>query len=134
LFYGRGAGSLPTASAVVGDVVTVGRALLSGERPTNGGHVEGKGIRPFEDTVVQYYVLLDVADQPGVLAQVAGTFGGNDVSIKSVWQEGEGDHAQLLLITHAARERNLQATLHGLRELDAVRDVASVMRVEGGEV
>jgi homoserine dehydrogenase len=134
MFYGRGAGSLPTASAVVGDIVTVARALLSGERTANGGHVEGKRLRPFEETVVQYYVLLDVADQPGVLAQVAGTFGVNDVSIKSVWQEGEGDHAQLLLITHAARERNLQATLHGLRELDVVRDVASVMRVEGGEV
>jgi homoserine dehydrogenase len=134
MFYGRGAGSLPTASAVVGDIVTVARALLSGERPTGGGHVEGKRIRAFEETVVQYYVLLDVADEPGVLARVAGTFGTNDVSIKSVWQEGEGDHAQLLLITHAARERNLQATLHGLRDLPVVRAVASVMRVEGGEV
>jgi homoserine dehydrogenase len=84
--------------------------------------------------VVQYYVLLDVADEPGVLARVAAAIGDNRVSIKSVWQEGEGDHAQLLLITHAARERNLQETLHGLRELDVVRDIASVMRVEGGEV
>ncbi len=132
MFYGRGAGSLPTASAVVGDIVTVARAIRSGERPANGSH-HSRRIRPFEDTVVQYYVLLDVADQPGVLARVAGTFGAHDVSIKSVWQEGVGDHAQLLLITHAARERNLQATLHGLRELEAVRDVASVMRVEGGE-
>ena len=78
-------------------------------------------------------MLLDVADEPGVLAAVAATFGDHEVSIKSVWQEGSGDHAQLLLITHAARERDVQATLHDLRSLPAVRDVASVMRVEGGE-
>jgi homoserine dehydrogenase len=90
-------------------------------------------IRPFEDTTVQYYVLLDVADEAGVLAAVASTFGAHDVSIKSVWQDGSGDSAQLLLITHAARERNVQATLHDLRELGSVRNVASVMRVEGGE-
>jgi homoserine dehydrogenase len=133
MFYGRGAGSLPTASAVVGDIVTVARALLSGERPANG--IAGvRPIRPFDELIVQYYVLLDVADQPGVLAGVASAFGNHQVSIKSVWQEGSGDSAQLLLITHAARERNLQATLHDLRLLPAVRSVASVMRVEGGEV
>ncbi|HUH06624.1 MAG TPA: homoserine dehydrogenase [Egibacteraceae bacterium] len=134
MFYGRGAGSLPSASAVMGDLVTVARALLSGERPVNGLHREVKALRPFEETVVQYYVLLDVADQPGVLASVAASFGANEVSIKSVWQEGSGDSAQLLLITHAARERDVQATLHTLRELPAMRAVASVMRVEGGEV
>jgi homoserine dehydrogenase len=133
MFYGRGAGSLPTASAVLGDIVTVARALLSGERPTSGDAVPAGRIRPFEDTTVQYYVLLDVADEAGVLAAVASTFGAHDVSIKSVWQDGSGDSAQLLLITHAARERNVQATLHDLRELGSVRNVASVMRVEGGE-
>src|SRR5680860_539275 len=133
MFYGRGAGSLPTASAVVGDVVTVARALLAGERPAVGKPPAAKPISPFSDTVVQYYVLLDVADEPGVLAAVAGAFGQAAVSIKSVWQEGVGDHAQLLLITHAARERDLQAALHTLRKLATVRAVASVMRVEGGE-
>ncbi|MGI8574236.1 MAG: homoserine dehydrogenase [Egibacteraceae bacterium] len=134
MFYGRGAGSQPTASAVVGDIVSVARGLLAGERPRSSASAAVKGVRPFDQVTVQYYVLLDVADQPGVLAAVAASFGAQDVSIKSVWQEGEGETAQLLLITHAARERNLQATLHALRELDAVRDVASVMRVEGGEV
>ena len=133
MFYGRGAGSMPTASAVVGDIVTVARALRAGERPRNGQAAVRKPIQPFDDVVVQYYVLLDVADQAGVLAAVARTFGDHDVSIKSVWQEGTGDHAQLLLITHAAREGALQATLSGLRGLPVVRDVASVMRVEGGE-
>ncbi len=134
MFYGRGAGSLPTASAVVGDIVTVARALLSGERPTGGREERPPVLKPFDETVVQYYVLLDVADQPGVLAEVADSFGRNGVSIRSVWQEGEGETAQLVLITHAARERDVQSTLHDLRALAAVRDVASVMRVEGGEV
>jgi homoserine dehydrogenase len=134
MFYGRGAGSMPTASAVVGDIVTVARALLAGERPLPS-HAPTAGVmRPFDETVVQYSVLLDVADEPGVLAAVAATFGAHDVSIKSVWQEGAQDTAQLLLITHAARERDVQATLGELRALACVRDVASVMRVEGGEV
>jgi homoserine dehydrogenase len=134
MFYGRGAGSLPTASAVVGDVVDVARGLRSGERPPDHGYLGDKPIRPVDELIVQYYVLLDVEDAPGVLAAVASAFGENAVSIKSVWQEGSGDTAQLLLITHAARERDVQATLHALRGLDTVRDVASVMRVEGGEV
>jgi homoserine dehydrogenase len=133
MFYGRGAGSLPTASAVVGDVVDVARGLLSEERPPEHGYLVNKPLRPFDELTVQYYVLLDVVDAPGVLASVAGAFGDNDVSIKSVWQEGTGERAQLLLITHAAKERNVQGTLHALRELPVVRDVASVMRVEGSE-
>ncbi|MPZ73458.1 MAG: homoserine dehydrogenase [Nitriliruptorales bacterium] len=133
MFYGRGAGSLPTASAVVGDVVDVARGVLSGERPVNSLRRHGKTVRPMEDLTVQFYVLLDVADEAGVLAGVASTFGDHDVSIKSVWQEGHGDSAQLLLITHAARDGDLQRTLQDLRRLSSVRDVASVMRVEGGE-
>jgi homoserine dehydrogenase len=133
MFYGRGAGSLPTASAVVGDIVSVARGVLSGERPVNGLTHTAKAVRPIEDVTVQYYVLLDVADLPGVLAAVASTFGDHAVSIKSVWQEGQGDSAQLLLITHAAREGDMRNTLAELRGLAEVRDVASVMRVEGGE-
>lgn len=134
MFYGRGAGSLPTASAVVGDVVTVARALLAGERPPLAAPVPLKPVRSFDVTTVQSYVLLDVADEPGVLAGVASAFGANGVSIKSVWQEGEGDTAQLLLITHAALEGDVRATTLALRELPTVRDIASVMRVEGSEV
>ena len=134
MFYGRGAGSLPTASAVMGDIVTAARALLSGERQELGARLTDKPLRPFADTTVQFYVLLDVADEPGVLANVAQAFGDHHVSIKSVWQEGVEDTAQLLLITHAAREADVQATLEALRALPSVRDVASVMRVEGSEV
>ena len=133
MFYGRGAGSLPTASAVVGDVVTVARTLVASEQVRNRSLHATKPLSAFAEVVVQYYVLLDVADEPGVLAAVAHAFGDHNVSIKSVWQEGAGDRAQLLLITHAAREQDVQASLAELRQLGSVRDVASVMRVEGGE-
>lgn len=134
MFYGRGAGSLPTASAVMGDVVTVARALRAGERPPVAVPVPSRPVRPFESVQVQSYVLLDVADEPGVLAAVASAFGANGVSIRTVWQEGQDDTAQLLLITHAAREGDVSRTLGVLRDLPAVRDVASVLRVEGAEV
>jgi homoserine dehydrogenase len=133
MFYGRGAGSLPTASAVVGDLVTVARALLSGERPMYGPPAGTRPIRGMDEITVQYYILLDVADEPGVLAEIASAFGAHMVSIKSVWQEGAGESAQLVLITHAAKEAGVQATLHDLRQLAVVRRVASAMRVEGGE-
>jgi homoserine dehydrogenase len=78
-------------------------------------------------------VLLDVADRPGVLAKVAGAFGAHRVSIKSVWQEGTGKEALLVLITHRANEDALQRTVQDLRELDVVAEVRSVMRVAGVE-
>jgi homoserine dehydrogenase len=134
MFYGRGAGALPSASAVVGDVVTVARALLAGERLPAAAPPSRRTLRPFSAVGVQCYVLLDVADEPGVLAAVAAAFGEHRVSIRSVWQEGEGDTAQLLLITHAAVEGDVQRTLDALRALPAVRAVASVLRGEGSEL
>ncbi len=134
MFYGRGAGAMPSASAVVGDVVTVARALLAGERLPAAAPPSRRTLRPFSAVGVQCYVLLDVADEPGVLAAVAAAFGEHRVSIRSVWQEGEGDTAQLLLITHAALEGDVQRTLDALRALPAVRAVASVLRVEGSEL
>ncbi|MCA1832032.1 MAG: homoserine dehydrogenase [Actinomycetota bacterium] len=133
MFYGRGAGGPPTATSVVGDIVDVARNKLSGGRGVSDTCYENKPIRTMEGMVAQYYMLLSVADRPGVLAAVAGAFGENNVSIQNVWQEGLGDQAQLVLITHRAQEKNMQATLAALRELDAVTKVASVMRVEGGE-
>ncbi|HEY5859849.1 MAG TPA: ACT domain-containing protein, partial [Actinomycetota bacterium] len=76
---------------------------------------------------------LDVADRPGVLAEIAGDFGHNGVSIERVWQEGSGDEATLVFITHRAQEGALQKTLQELRESTAVRAVSSVLRVEGEE-
>jgi homoserine dehydrogenase len=133
MFYGRGAGGPPTGTSVVGDIVDVARNKLSGARGVSCTCYASKRIRTMEGMVSQYYLLLSVADRPGVLAAVAGAFGENNVSIQNVWQEGLGDQAQLVLITHRAQEKNMQATLTALRNLDAVTKVASVMRVEGGE-
>jgi homoserine dehydrogenase len=130
MFYGRGAGSLPTGSAVVGDVIDVARNLLQTARgPRESGH-RSKRLRPIEELQTQYYVLLDVEDTTGVLAAVAMAFGAHDVSIAQVWQEGAGDHAQLVLITHRAQESALRATVAHLEETEGVRAVANVLRVE----
>ena len=130
MFYGRGAGALPTGSAVVGDLIDVARNLLQTVRgPVESGH-RAKPIRPIEELSTQYYVLLDVDDTAGVLAAVATTFGRNDVSIAQVWQEGAGDHAQLVLITHRATEAALRTCVTDLESTEGVRNVASVLRVE----
>ncbi len=81
----------------------------------------------------QYYVALRVEDRPGVLAEIASVFGANHVSIKSVWQEGAGTDAQLVFVTHRAREDAFQRSVEGLRGLGAVEEVRSVLRVEGEE-
>jgi len=130
MFYGRGAGAEPTGSAVVGDIIDVSRNLLQTARGAFESHHRAKPIRPIQDLTTQYYVLLDVTDRSGALAAVATTFGDHDVSIAQVWQEGAGDTAQLVLITHRAREGDLQATVDALKALPDVRSVASVLRVE----
>lgn len=133
MFYGRGAGGDPTGSAVVGDVVTAARRLRSGGRAFAVTAVGEKPIRPIDDMTTQYYVLLQVADQAGVLASIAGAFGEHGISIGSVWQEGYGDQAQLVMVTHRAQEAALQATVRDLEGLDAVRRIVSVLRVVGEE-
>jgi homoserine dehydrogenase len=132
MFYGRGAGGGPTASAVLGDVVAVARNLVSGSRGTGESAYAALPVVPMGDNLTRYHVALDVADKPGVLAQVAGEFAAQDVSIRTVRQEGSGGDAQLVLVTHVARDADLAKTVESLRRLDAVRAVASVMRVEGG--
>jgi len=134
MFYGKGAGSLPAASAVVGDIISIARNMLS------GGHMVGctcfydKPIKDMADVVCRYFMIFDVPDRPGVLARIAGVFGDNGVSIKSVIQHGMGDEARIVLITHAVREESLRATVRGLEELEAVNRIVSVIRVEDPEV
>jgi homoserine dehydrogenase len=134
MFYGRGAGGAPTASAVLGDLVAVARNRLSGSRGAGESSYADLRIRPMGDTMTRYHVSLDVADKAGVLAGVAQAFAAHDVSIQTVRQEGHGDDATLVLVTHEASDAGLAATVDDLRDLDAVRAVASVMRVEGGGV
>ena len=132
MFYGPGAGGAPTASAVLGDVVTVARNRVSdvcgpGESTHADLEVLGMG-----RARTRYHVSIDVDDRPGVLAQVASKFAELEVSIRTVRQEGSGDDAQLVIVTHEADDAALAATVASLRGLDMVRDVSSVMRVEGG--
>ncbi len=131
MFYGRGAGGTPTASAVLGDLVTVARNRLSGRHGPRESAYANLAVLPMGRTVTRYHVSLDVADKAGVLAVVASAFASQDVSISSVRQEGRGDDASLVLVTHTATDAALAATVDQLRDLDVVRAVASVMRVEG---
>ncbi len=130
MFYGRGAGGFPTASAVLGDVIDAAQNLRRGVHASMGV-LSRPRLRPIDDLQSAYYLSLDVVDRPGVLAAVATIFGDNNVSIRSMEQIGLADEARLIFITHDANERAFQLTLHGLRELDSVRRVGSVMRVIG---
>jgi homoserine dehydrogenase len=115
---------------VLGDLIDAAVNLRRGSHATVGALARAR-IRPIDDVVSAYYLNLDVADQPGVLAQVAGVFGDHGVSIRSMEQEGLGGEARLIFITHEAVERDVQATLHDLRELDVVDRVGTVLRVIG---
>ena len=131
MFYGQGAGGEPTASAVLGDLVAVARNRLagaSGQGPTGYAKL---AVRPIAETPTRYHVSLDVADKPGVLATVAQEFARHDVSIATVRQDGHGDAATLVIVTHSAPDAALSATIAALRDMDAVRAVTSVLRVEG---
>ena len=131
MFYGRGAGGAPTASAVVGDIVAVGRNRLAGVRAPSESNYADLRIRSMGEVVTRYHVSLDVADRAGVLAAVAGVFANHDVSIQTVRQSGRGAEATLVVATHSATDAALTSTVEELRKLDIVREVTSVMRVEG---
>jgi homoserine dehydrogenase len=130
MFYGRGAGGFPTASAILGDLIDASANLRKGSSATIGT-LASVPIRPVDDARCEYYLNLEVADRPGVLAAVAGVFGRHGVSIRTMEQEGLGDEARLIFITHVAREADVQATLRDLRELDVVDRVVSLLRVIG---
>jgi homoserine dehydrogenase len=133
MFYGRGAGGAPTASAVLGDLVAVARNRLTGARGAGESAYAELRVRPMGETPTRYHISLDVVDRPGVLAAVAHAFAAHDVSISTVRQSGRGEDATLVLVTHTAPDAALAATVDDLRRLPVVREVASVMRVEGGE-
>jgi len=131
MFYGAGAGGRPTASAVLGDIVTVVRNRLAGLRGPDASTYAALPLVPIGDAMTRYYVHLDVADRPGVLAPIADAFAQQGVSIKAMRQEGRGAEANLLIVTHTAREDALAKTVAALSAMPAVRAVDSVMRVEG---
>ena len=133
MFYGAGAGGTPTASAVLGDIVAVARNRLAGTRGPDASTYAGLPVMPMGETLTRYHVSLDVDDKPGVLAPVAEAYARHDVSIEAVRQASRGAEAQLVIVTHTARDAALAATVRELEALPVVRAVASVMRVEGEE-
>jgi len=133
MFYGRGAGEMPTASAVTADVMSAARNLL---RNVPGiiscTCFEEKPVKPMGLTATKYYVRLHVADKPGVLAGIALVFGNNEVSLASVIQRHTSGHsAEIVLVTHEVLEGNFQEALKSIKELPAVYDITSVIRTEG---
>ncbi len=130
MFYGRGAGGAPTASAVLGDLIAIAR------NKTNGGEGHGESdyaeisIAPLDNVKSRYLIRLDVADKPGVLATVAQLFASNSVSIETVRQSGRGDSAELIVATHSAPESSLKKTVEALAKSDVVKKVESVLHIE----
>ncbi|GAA1913560.1 homoserine dehydrogenase [Nocardioides marmoribigeumensis] len=131
MFYGPGAGGSPTASAVLGDLVTVARNRLQDVRGVGESTYADLGVLPMGATTTRYHVAIDVEDKAGVLAAVAQEFAKQDVSIQTVRQQGRGEDAQLVVVSHRATDEALSATVAALREMSEVREVTSVMRVEG---
>lgn len=130
MVLGRGAGGLPTASAVLGDVIAAARARRGGAVPVSPAlGAEPASIRPMDDLSSAFFLRLDVVDQPGVLAAVAEVLGRHRISVRSMEQIGIADEARLLFVTHLALERDMQATLADLRRLEPVRRVGAVLRV-----
>src|SRR5437588_5851049 len=132
MFYGRGAGGRPTASAVLGDLVDAAGNKRPGTHATVATLRDAR-IRPLEELSSQFYLQLQLFDRPGVLADVARVFGDNGVSIRDVVQQPLRDEARDVFITHRARESDMQATVAGLRALDCVDQVGSLIRVIGSE-
>ena len=131
MFYGPGAGGSPTASAVLGDLVTVARNRLSGRSGPGESAYADRPVLPMGETLTRYHVAIDVDDRAGVLAAVALAFADHGVSIQTVKQEGRGADAQLVVVSHTATDAQLGATVEQLRGMDIVHEVTSVMRVEG---
>ncbi len=130
MFYGRGAGGAPTASAVLGDVIDAADHLVHGTSAGLGTFQRAR-IRPIDETTAEYLLSMEVVDQPGVLHAVTGVFARHGVSIRAAEQEGAGPAARLVFITHEAKEADVQATVRQLRDLDVVRQVGGLLRVIG---
>jgi homoserine dehydrogenase len=131
MFYGPGAGGAPTASAVLGDLVTVARNRLGDTRGAGESAYADRVVLPMGETRTRYHIAVDVDDRAGVLAEIATAFAQEDVSISTLRQEGRGADAQLVLVSHDATDAQLSRTVDRLRGLSCVREVSSVMRVEG---
>jgi homoserine dehydrogenase len=133
MFYGRGAGGAPTASAILGDLVAVTRHAAYSTVGYGESDYADLDIAPIGAVKSQFFVRLHVADKSGVLASIAQTFASENVSIQTVRQAGLGEDAELVVVTHAASEDALDACIAKLKKMDIVSKVESVIRVEGAQ-
>ena len=133
MFYGRGAGGEPTASAILGDLIAIARNKIRGGQGHGESDYADLAIAAIDNVKSQYLIRLDVADKPGVLASVAQLFAANSVSIETVRQTGRGDSAELIVATHYAPESALKKTVKSLADSDVVKSVESVLRIEGSK-
>jgi homoserine dehydrogenase len=131
MFYGRGAGGAPTASAVLGDLIAVARNKTRGVEGHGETDYADLAIAPIDDVNSRYLIRVEVADKPGVLATVAQLFASSNVSIETVRQTGRGDSAELIVATHSAPEKSLKKTVAALSQSDVVKSVESVLRILG---
>lgn len=130
MFYGRGAGGFPTASAVLGDVIDAAVNLKKGTHGTIGSFAR-VSVLPIDETSSQYLIGLDVEDKPGVLHTITGVFAQHGVSIRAAEQEGTGEGARLVFVTHSARESDVQACVSEFRKSAAVKRASGLIRVIG---
>jgi homoserine dehydrogenase len=134
MFYGRGAGGAPTASAILGDLVAVTRHRVGESLGPRESDYADRAIAPISDTKTQFLIRLNVADKPGVLAAIAQVFATEGVSIQTVRQSGRGNDAELIVVSHGATEAALSSTVRALSTMDIVTKVESVLRVLGSQI
>ena len=140
MLYGRGAGADPTASAVVADIAEVARDIQSGAQMlqdvanASSSTRSAAQIEPYAEIETRFCVRMQVVDRPGMLAQIATEFGAQGVSLDSIVQKkSDGDTAEIFWMTHRTHQRNMTRSLQSFAQMDAVREVSSVLRVEGEE-
>ena len=134
MFAGRGAGGEPTASAVVADLIDIGRNHKTGAHGRVGyGRLEPRPLRPIEEIAVPFYLLMQVTDRPGVFARIATIFGEEGVSLASIVQKSRGHTADIVMVTHAAQEAQMRRVLARVEKLDVLHMVRNVIRVVGDE-
>ena len=129
VFSGPGAGAAPTASAIIGDVLSACHQMASNQTNWYPLRSPKTGDKAMKDVYSSWFIRLSVKDEPGVLATIASLFGDNNVSIESVIQEGRGDNAELVLVTHEAVEEDLTSSIDSIANLESVSSVTSTIRV-----
>jgi homoserine dehydrogenase len=134
LFFGQGAGPLPTSSAVIADIVAAAQEVRLGVVVRTRRRLEaGRTIKPMSEVETRYYLRLDIADRPGVLAQIAKVLGDHQISISSAIQklaDPAAGTAEIVIITHNAQEKNMQSALSKLGQLPVLKEISSFVRVE----